>query len=100
MFKNLDNNNDTKAKHTRSGRAFREVHLANLFKKNYGDEGFYSGEEVDLIDEEHSEPTGTEEGKDKEPRREEPETSGTVQTTEVSTIIPHVDSIALRNQSN
>jgi hypothetical protein len=39
----------------RSGRVFREVPLVNLFKKNYGEEGFYSGEEVDLIDEEHSE---------------------------------------------
>jgi hypothetical protein len=35
-----------------------------LFKKNYGEEGFYSGEEVDLTDEEHSEPTRIEEGED------------------------------------
>jgi hypothetical protein len=62
MFKNLDSDNDTKAGHTHSGRVFREVHLANLFKKNYGEEGFYSGEEADLIDEEHSEPARTEEG--------------------------------------
>jgi hypothetical protein len=67
MFKNSDSDNDTKAGHTRSGRVFREVHLANLFKKNYRDEGFYSGEEAHLIDEEHSESARTE-----EPHREEP----------------------------
>ena len=53
MFKNLDRDNDTEDEHTRSGRAFREVPLVNLFKKTYGDEGFYSGEEADLIDEEN-----------------------------------------------
>jgi hypothetical protein len=100
MFRNSDSDNDTEAGHMHSGRAFREVHLANLFKKNYGDEGFYSGEEADLMDEEHSEPTRAEEGKVEEPHREEPETSGTAQTTEVSIIIPPVDSVALRNQSN
>jgi hypothetical protein len=100
MFKNSDSDNDTEAGHTRSGRVFREVHLANLFKKNYGDEGFYSGEEADLTDEEHSEPAGTEEGKAKELHRGEPETSETVQTIEVSTIIPPVDSVVLSNQSN
>jgi hypothetical protein len=57
MFKNSDNDNDTEAGHTCSGRVLREVHLANLFKKNYGDEGFYSGEEADLTNEEHSELT-------------------------------------------
>jgi hypothetical protein len=36
MFKNSDSDNDTEAGHTHSGRVFREVHLANLFKKNYG----------------------------------------------------------------
>jgi hypothetical protein len=60
MFKNLDSDSETEAGYTCSGRVFREVHLANLFKKNYGEEGFYSGEEADLIDEEHSEPIGTE----------------------------------------
>jgi hypothetical protein len=50
-----------------------------LFKKNYGEEGFYSGEEVDLTDEEHSEPTRTEEGEAEELRQSEPETSGTAQ---------------------
>jgi hypothetical protein len=44
--------------HTRSGRVFRGVHLENLFKKKYGEEGFYSGEEADMTDEEHSEPMG------------------------------------------
>jgi hypothetical protein len=100
MFRNLDSDSDTEVGHTRSGRAFREVHLANLFKKNYGDEGFYSGEEADLMDKEHSEPVRAKEGKAEEPRREDPEALGTAQTVEVSTIIPHVDSVALRNQSN
>jgi hypothetical protein len=100
MFKNSDNDNDTEAGHTRSGRVFREVPLVNLFKKNYGDEGFYSGEEADLMDEEHSESARPEEGKAEEPRREEPEASGTAQTIEVSTITPPVDSTTLRNQSN
>jgi hypothetical protein len=72
MFKNSDSDNDTEAGHTRNGRAFREVHLANLFKKNYEDKGFYSGEEEDLMDEEHSEPARVEEGKVEDPRREEP----------------------------
>jgi hypothetical protein len=100
MFKNLDKDNDTEAGHMCSGRLFREVHLVNLFKKNYGDEGFYSGEEADLIDEDHSELARTEEGKADELRQEESETSGTVQTAEVSPIIPPVDSVVLRNQSN
>jgi hypothetical protein len=79
---------------------FRVVRLANLFRQKYGDEGFYSGEEVDLMDEENLEPTGTEEGKAEEIRREEPETLETGQTVEASTIILLVDSIVLSNQSN
>jgi hypothetical protein len=75
---------------TRSGRSFREVPLANLFKKNYGDEGFYSGEEADLTDEEYSESTRTEEVEIEELRQGEPETSGTAPTIEVSTITPPV----------
>ena len=69
MFKNLDNDNenDTEVVHTCSGRELREVHLANLFKNNYNDEGFYSGEEADLTDEEHSKPARAEEGKVEEP---------------------------------
>ena len=62
MFKISDSDNDTEARHTCSGKVFRGVHLENLFKKNYEEEGFYSGEEVDLIDEEHPEPTRKEEG--------------------------------------
>jgi hypothetical protein len=54
MFKNSDNENDTEAGHTHIGRPFREVPIVNLFKKNYGDEGFYSGEELDLTDKENS----------------------------------------------
>jgi hypothetical protein len=60
MFKNSNSDSDTKAGHMRSGRVFRGVHLENLFKKHYGEEGFYSGEEVDLTDKEHLEPTRTE----------------------------------------
>jgi hypothetical protein len=61
MFKNSDSNSDTKVGHTRSGRVFRGVHLENLFKQNYGEEGFYSEEETDLTDEEHSKPMEPEE---------------------------------------
>jgi hypothetical protein len=95
MFKNSDNNSNTKDGHTRSGRVFREVPLVNLFNQNYGDEGFYSGEEADMIDEEHSE-----EGKVAYPRQEEPEASRTVPTIEVSTINPIFVSETLINQSN
>jgi hypothetical protein len=77
MFKNSDSDNDTEAGHTRSGREFREVHLVNLFKKNYGDKGFYSGEEADLMDEQNSEPARVEERKVEEPRLDKLETSGT-----------------------
>jgi hypothetical protein len=75
MFKNSDNDSDTEAGHMLSGKVFREVHLVNLFKKNYGEEGFYSGEEADLTNEEHSEPTGTEEGQAEELHRGGPEGS-------------------------
>jgi hypothetical protein len=94
IFKNSDSDSNTEAGHTHSGRAFREVHLANLFKKNYRDEGFYSGEEAYLIDEEISKSVRIE-----EPRREEPKTSGTPQTVEVSTGTLPVVSVALSNQS-
>ena len=100
MFKNLDNDKDTKVGHTHSGRVFREVPLANLFKQNYGDEGFYSGEEADLTDEEHSEPVRAEEGEAKEPRRYELETSGTAHIIEVSIINTLIGSTTLRNQTN
>jgi hypothetical protein len=40
------------------------------------------------MDEDHSEPTREKEEKDEEPHRDEPKTSGTAQTTEVSTINP------------
>jgi hypothetical protein len=92
MFKNSDSDNDTEVGHTRSGRTFREVPLVNLFEQNHEplaqDEGFYSGEEEELLNEEHSESTRAEEEKTEEPRREESETSGTAPTIEVSTITP------------
>jgi hypothetical protein len=53
-----------------------------------------------LLNEEHSESTREEEGKTKEPHREESETSGTAPTIEVSTINPHVFLVALSNQSS
>jgi hypothetical protein len=93
MFKNLDRENDIEAGHTRSGRVFREVHLANLFEQNCRDEGFYNEEEADLTDEENSEPARAEE-------EEAPETLGTTQIVEGSSIIPSVDSVVLSNQSN
>jgi hypothetical protein len=72
MFKNSDSDSDTEAGHLRSGRLFREVPLANLFKKNYRDEGFYSGEEVDLTDKENSESARTKEVQTEELCRGEP----------------------------
>ena len=57
MFKNSDSDNDIKVGHTRSGRTFREVPLVNLFEQIHEplaqDEGFYNGEEEDLLNEEH-----------------------------------------------
>jgi hypothetical protein len=67
MFKNSDNHIDTKVGHTRSGRTFKEVPLVNLFEQNHEpptqEEGFYSGEEEELLNEEHSKSARAEEGK-------------------------------------
>jgi hypothetical protein len=71
-----------------------------LFKKNYREEGFYSGEEVDLTDEEHPDPTRTEEGEAEELHQSEPETSGTARTTEVSNVNPLVVPTILRSQNS
>jgi hypothetical protein len=68
IFRNSDNDNEIEARHTHSGREFKEVHVANLFKKNYGYEDLYKGQEADLTEEEHSEPVRAKEGKTKEPR--------------------------------
>jgi hypothetical protein len=58
MFKDSDNDSDTEVGHTRSGRVFREVPLENLFEKDneplLQEEGFYSGEEEELLNKEHS----------------------------------------------
>jgi hypothetical protein len=46
----------------------------NLFEKNREptqEEGFYSGEEEELLNEEHSKSAREEEGKNEEPHREE-----------------------------
>jgi hypothetical protein len=76
MFKNSDSDNDTEVGHTRSGRTFREVPLANLFEKDHEpllhEEGFYSGEEEELLNEENSRSVGPREEKTEETRREEP----------------------------
>ena len=72
MFENSDSDNDTEAGHTCSGRVFWGVHLENLFKKNYGEEGFDNGEEADLTEEEHLEPTRAEEEATKELHQDEP----------------------------
>jgi hypothetical protein len=104
MFKNSDNDNDTEVGHMCSGRTFREVPLVNLFEQSHEplaqDEGFYSGEEEELLNEEHSGSTGAEEEKTEEPHREESETSGTAPTVEVSTITPPVVLATLSNQSS
>jgi hypothetical protein len=68
MFKNSDRDSDREAGPTCSGRPFREVLLANLFKQNYGDEGFYNGEKVDITDKEYSKSARTEEVEAKELR--------------------------------
>jgi hypothetical protein len=58
MFKNSDSNNDAKVGHTCSGEIFREVPLVNLFEQNHEplvqNKGFYSGEEEELVNKEHS----------------------------------------------
>jgi hypothetical protein len=43
MFKISDNESDTEAGHMCSGKVLWGVHLENLFKQNYIEEGFYSG---------------------------------------------------------
>jgi hypothetical protein len=50
-----------------------------------------------MMDEEKLEPIRAKEGKAKEPHQEEWEASRTAQTIEVCTIIPPIDSVALRN---
>jgi hypothetical protein len=59
MFRNSDSDSDTEVRHTHSGRTFREVPLVNLFEQSHEplaqEEGFYSGEEEELLNEEHSE---------------------------------------------
>jgi hypothetical protein len=61
MFKNSDNDSDIEVGYTRSGRTFREVPMVNLFEQSHEpleqDEGFYNGEEEELLNEEHSEST-------------------------------------------
>jgi hypothetical protein len=104
MFNNSDSDNDTEVGHMHSGRTFREVPLVNLFEHNHEplaqDEGFYSGEEEELLNEEHSEFAWAEEGKTEEPHRGELENSGIAPTTEVSTITPPVVLAVLSNPSS
>jgi hypothetical protein len=104
MLKNLDRDNDTEVGHTHSGRAFRKAPLVNLFEQSHEpleqNEGFYSGEDEELLNEEHSESARVEGGKNEEPRQGESETSGTASIVEVSTITPLVSLAALSNQSS
>jgi hypothetical protein len=100
MFKISDSDNNTETEYTCSGVLFRGVHLGNLFKKNYGEEGFYSGEEVYLTDEEHPWPTRTKEGEVEELRQSELEISGTTQTTGVSNINPPIVPTIISSQNS
>jgi hypothetical protein len=72
MFKNSDNDSDTEARHTCSGRSFREVPLANLFMNNYGEKGFYSEGEADLTNEDYLESTRLDKVKTEEIHQGEP----------------------------
>jgi hypothetical protein len=98
MFKISDN--DTEARHMRSGKVFQRVHLEKLFKQNYEEEGFYSGEEVDLTDEEHPKPTRTKEGDAEELHQSKLKTSGTARTTGVSNVNPPVVPTILSSQNS
>jgi hypothetical protein len=104
MFKNSDSDNHRELGHIHSGRTFREVPLVNLFEQSHEplaqDEGFYNGEEEELLNEEHSESTREREEKTEEPRQEESETLGTAPTLEVSTITPPIVLASLSNQSS
>jgi hypothetical protein len=103
MFKNSDSDNNIEIEHTRSGRAFREVPLVNIFEqihKPTQEEGFYSGEEEELLNEERSWPAREEEENTEEIFQEDSETSKNVQTIEVNSITPPVVSTTLSNQSN
>jgi hypothetical protein len=104
MFKKSDSDNDTEVGHMHSGRTFKEVPLVNLFDQTHKplaqDEGLYSGEEEELLNNAHSESIREEEGKTEEPRREESETSGTVSTIEVSIITPPIVLTTLSNLSS
>jgi hypothetical protein len=75
----------------------------NLFKQSHEpaqEEGFYSGEEEYLMNEEHSKSARPEEEKTEEPHREESETSRTAHIVEVSAITPPSFLTTLSNQSN
>jgi hypothetical protein len=104
MFKNSDSENDTEVGHMRDGRTFREVPLANFLEQYHEpilqEEGFYSGEEEGILNEEHSRSVGPREEKTEEHHREETETSKIVSNVEVSSITTPVVSTTLSNQSN
>jgi hypothetical protein len=104
MFKNSDNDSDTEVGDTCNGRTFKEVPLVNLFEQSHEplaqDEGFYSGEEEELLNEEHSGSSREEDEKTGEPHREESETSRNSSTIEVSTITPPIVLAVLSNQSS
>jgi hypothetical protein len=76
----------------------------NLFEQGHEplaqDEVFYSGEEEELLNEEHSESARAEEEQTEELLREGSITSGTAPTVEVSTTTPPIVLATLSNQSN
>jgi hypothetical protein len=78
MFKNLDSDNNIEVGHTCSGRTFKKFPLENLFEQDHEpllrEEGFYSGEEEELLSEEHSGFVGPREEKTEEPHQEESNT--------------------------
>jgi hypothetical protein len=66
MFKNSNSDSDTEIRQTCNRITFREVPLVNLFKKIHEptkEEGFYSGEEEKLFNDEHSDYARAEEEK-------------------------------------
>jgi hypothetical protein len=104
MFKNSDSDSDAEVGRTRSGRSFREVPMLNLFEDDpeplAQDEGFYSGEEEDLVNEEHLESVRAEERKNEGLCRDESGASGIAPSVKVSTITPPIIVETISNQSN
>jgi hypothetical protein len=75
--------------------------LVNLLEQDHKpllkEEGFCSGGEDELLNEEHSRSVGPREEKTKEPHQEEPETSRIASTIKISAITTPVVSATLSN---